>query len=127
MSTHASVTKATALGATGIKTLIDTLTVPGGGVSKIVGVWSSNMGGATMTTGQPITGIVELESQDTSVLPLQLPLDSVSILTSGAQSLSPRIVPVNIPVAAGNRIACYITLDLTNTAALTGRVGVIYE
>src|ERR1035437_4070812 len=126
MSTHAAVTVKLALGATGIKTLIDTLVVPQG-VSKIVGVWSSNMGGATMSTGQPITGIVELESQDVSLIPLQLPMDSASILTSGAQSLSPRIIPVSIPVTPGARIACYMTLDLTNSAALVGRVGVIYE
>ena len=125
MGTHSSVSALTALGTTGVKTLIDTMVVPQG-VSRIIGIWSNPIGGGTLTTGQPISGIVELESQDMAIIPLQLPMDAVDILTSGTTAFSPRIIPVDIPVTPGARLSCYMTLDLTNTGTLKGRVGLIY-
>lgn len=124
--TYAQVSAATALGTTGVKTLIDTITLTAK-AKQIMGVWAVAIGGATLTTGQPVSGVFELESPDLSLQPLQFPLDVVDVLTSGALAMNPHIIPVEIACQGQERILGYITLDLTNTGALKGRFGIITE
>jgi hypothetical protein len=123
--TYAQVSAATASGDT-TKTLIDTITVTAK-AKRIIGLWCTAVGAATLTTGEAATGIFELESSDLSLQPLQLPLDIVDILTSGAIGFSPRIFPVNIPVAGQERISGYVTMDQAQTGALKARFGIITE
>lgn len=122
---HALVSTLTATGDT-TKTLIDTITVPFG-AKKIIGVWSQAIGGATLTSGECASGILELESADIALQPMQFPLDIADILTSGALSLKPTIIPTDISVNGGERIAGYMTMDMAQTGALKGRFGLILE
>jgi hypothetical protein len=119
-------TAATALGATGIETLMGVITATAK-AKRIVGVWASILGAATMTTGQPVSGIFRLDSPDVNLAPCKWPLAQVSILTSGAVAMQTHIIPVDIPIQGLANISCYITIDLTNTATLKGRVGIIFE
>ncbi len=121
----AQVSAKTATGDT-TKTLIDTITVPKN-AKVIVGIWAYANGGAGMTTLENQSGILELESPDINIQPLQLPLDVITVLTSGATSFSPRVFPANIPVNGGERISGYVTMDMALTVATTARFGLIYE
>jgi hypothetical protein len=118
------VSAATATGDT-VKTLIDTLTVPAT-AKKIIGVWSYAVGAATLTSGEAVPGIIELESDDIALVPFQLPLECVVILTSGTTAFSPRVWNVSVPVNGGEKIRGYITMDMAQTGALKGRFGLIY-
>jgi len=120
--------QASALTATGdtTKTSIDTITIPKG-VKRIVGIWCYAAAAAAMTTAEAISGIVEFESSDVNLVPLQLPLDIISALTSGSVAISPRIFPANILVNGGERIQGYVTMDMAQTSALKARFGLIYE
>lgn len=122
---HAQVSALTATGDT-TKTLIDTITVPSK-MKRIKGIWCYAVGGATLTTGEAVTGILELESPDININPMQLPLDIVDILTSGAVGFSPRIIPVDIPVSGQESIKGYVTMDMAQTGALKARFGLIYS
>lgn len=108
------------------KTLIETLQVPQN-ARMIVGIWAYACAAAAITTAEQASGILELESPDINIQPLQLPLDIVGVLTSGAFSLSPRIFPANIPVSGGERISGYVTMDVAQTGAFKARFGFIYE
>lgn len=117
-----------ALTATGdtVKTAIDTLQVPQGAKS-IKGVVCQAVAGSTLTSGECVSGILELESPDINLNPSQWILDCVSILTSGAVAFNPRVYPVNIPVKGGERITGSVTMDEAQTGALKARFGLIYE
>jgi len=125
MVTKAQVSGATATGDT-VKTLIDTLTVPQS-VKRIVGVWCHALAGAGSTTLENITGIFELESDDSPLTPMQFPLDCVVVLTSGSVGINPRVWPLNIPVSGGEKIRGYVTMDMAQTVAGKARFGFIYE
>ncbi len=125
MTTKAQVSDATATGDTA-KTLIGTITVPQS-ARTIIGVWCHALAGAGMTTLENITGIFELESPDVNLQPLQLPLDCVTVLTSGVGAVSPRVWPVNIPVSGGAKISGYVTMDMAQTVAGKARFGLIYD
>jgi|SaaInl7_200m_RNA_FD_contig_101_325193_length_1854_multi_3_in_0_out_0_3 hypothetical protein len=116
---------ATATGDT-VKTLIDTLTVPID-AKAIVGVFAYAAAAATLTTGEAISGILELESDDMNISPFKIPLEVVTVLTNGAVAYNPRIWPVNIPVTGGAKIKGSMTMDMAQTAALKGRFGLIYD
>lgn len=122
---HAQASAKTATGDT-VKTLIDTVQVPQT-ARKVVGIWCYAIGGPGVTTLENASGIFELESDDLPLVPLQFPLDIVTVLTSGVGMLNPRIFPVNIPLTGGERIRGYITMDMAMTVALTGRFGLITE
>lgn len=122
---HAQVSALTATSDT-TKKLIDTITVPAK-MKRIKGIWCYAVAGDTLTTGEAVTGILELESPDININPMQLPLDIVDILTSGAVGFSPRILPVDIPVQGNERIAGYVTMDMAQTGALKARFGFIYS
>ena len=116
---------ATATGDT-TKTSMGTLTVPST-ARRIIGIWAYAVAGAGLTTLENASGILELESDDMALQPLQLPLDVVVVVTSGVATLSPRVWPVSIPVKGQEKITGYITMDLAQTIALKGRFGLIYE
>jgi len=121
----AQASAATAAGDT-TKTSIDTLTVPKS-AKMIVGIWAHAVAGPGTTTLENVTGILELESPDLNLQPLQLPLDCVAVLTSGSVAFSPRIFPANIPVNGGEKITGYVTMDMALTVANKARFGLIYE
>ena len=108
-----------------VKTLIDTITIFVF-VRAIVGIWAYALAGAAMTTAEAITGILELESDDLPLVPLQLPLDCVSALTNGGVGFSPRVWNVNIPVKGQEKVKGYVTMDMAQTGALKARWGLIY-
>lgn len=108
------------------KTLIDTLTVPAT-ARMIMGVWCYACASAAITSAEPVSGILELESDDLSLTPMQLPLDIINALTSGAVAYSPRVWNVNIPVKGGEKIRGYVTMDLAQTGAQKARFGFIYQ
>lgn len=120
--------QATALTASGdtVKTLIDTLTVPKT-AKAIVGLWAYGNAAATVTSGECISGIVEYESNDLSLQPLQIPLEQLTVLTSGATNSQNKVWPVNIPVSGGEEIKVYVTMDVAQTGALKARAGIIYD
>jgi len=125
MATHAQVSASTALGDT-VKTLVDTITTPQGAKS-IIGIWGYSEGGPGLTTLENRSGIMEFESSDAPIVPLQLPLDVVVVLTSGVSAFSPRVWPVNIPLGGQCRISCYMTMDMALTVANKGRFGFVYD
>lgn len=125
MATKAQVSAATAAGDT-TKTIIDTLTIPQN-VKRIVGVWCHAVAGAGITTVENVTGIFELESDDLSLTPFQLPLDCVVVLTSGTAAFNPRVWPTNLPVNGGEKVRGYVTMDMAQTVANKARFGLIYE
>ena len=116
---------ATATGDT-TKTSLGTLTVPAT-ARRIIGIWGYASAGAAITTAEGVTGILELESEDLSLQPLQLPLDVIVVLTSGAAAYSPRVWAVNIPVKGQEKITGYMTMDMAQTGALKGRFGLLYD
>lgn len=120
--------QASAVTATGdtVKTSIGELTVPQT-VRRIIGIWGYAIAAGAMTTAEAVTGILELESPDVNLAPLQLPLDCVSALTSGAVAFNPRIFPCNIAVPGGAKITGYMTMDMAQTGTLKGRWGLIYD
>jgi len=124
--TYGDCTTLTALGATGIETLIGTITLTAK-AKTIIGLWAVAIGGATMTTGQPVSGLFRLDSPDINLAPCKFPLDWLTVLTSGAVGMNPSIIRVNIPARGLANISCYITLDLTNTGPLKGRVGLLVD
>ena len=124
------VSKVSSLGAVNAtetnKTLIDTMTTPGG-CTKIVGVCAS-LKSAGLTTLEGISGILELESDDTPwegnqqfVLPQYQPL------TSGVGALNPFIFPCNIKTYGGQRVKCSITNDMVLTVNPSYRIQLMYE
>jgi hypothetical protein len=94
---------------------------------KITGVWAYAMGGATLTIAEAATGIFRLQSDSVDMSPSKFPLDWEAILTSGAVAGNTHIIPVDIPVVGLAQINCYITMDMAQTSAFKGRVGIIYE
>lgn len=125
MGTKLQVSAATASGDT-TKTLIDTLTVPKS-AKAIVGIYGHGIGAATLTTGEAVTGIIELESNDLNLAPCQIPLEQVTILTSGAVAQATKVWPVNIAVSGGEEIKGYITMDMAQTGGLKARFGIVYD
>ena len=128
MSDHVKATALVALGAAGVKTLIEATIIPKG-AKRIKGVASTWMGGGVMTTVEGVTGLLELESTDfpESIMPMQLPLDCAEVVSSGGVAFSPRFLPVSIPCQGQETINSYITVDNTKTGTLKGRVFYWYE
>lgn len=124
MTTKAQVSALTTEGGT-TKTLIDTVTVPQG-VRRIIGIWAY-IAVLGMTTLEPISGIIEFESDDMNIIPLQLPLDARDCVTSGMAAWSPHIIPVDVPINGTPKIKGSVTLDAATTIANKARFGFIYE
>lgn len=110
-----------------VKTLVDTVTLIAS-AKKIIGFAVSILGGAGATTLENVSGIVELESSDfPSFMPQQYLLDQVLVLANGVTSLSPRVWPMNIPCHGQERIAIYVTMDITLAINPRCRVQFILE
>jgi hypothetical protein len=118
----------TAASATGdtTETLMGTITLSAK-AKKIIGIWATAIGGATLTTGEAATGIFRLQSDSVDLSPSKWPLDNVSMLTGGSAQLPTHVIPVDIPVVGMAQINCYITMDQAQTGGLKGRVGLVYE
>ena len=123
---HAMASAIVALGDT-VKTSMGVLSIPKG-ARRIVGLWGHAVGGAGNTTLENVTGIMEFESDSLKLQPMQFPLDSLAVTgTLGSAGLKPTVWPVNIPDPGNTDIECFMTLDLAQTIANTGRWGLIYE
>lgn len=125
MKTYAQVSALTALGDTA-KTLIGNIQLSQK-ARLIIGFWSQINGGAGNTTLENRSGVLEIESGDLSIAPQQYPCEVTTVLTSGTTTYSPRIIPVNIPCRGGEVLSGYITEDLAQTVANTGRWGVLFQ
>lgn len=109
-----------------VKTIIDTLTIPAG-AKGIVGCIPEGHLAATITSGEVISGKLELESDDVNLQPCQLPIPSISVLTSGTTSLAPYMYPLTVPVKGGERVKGYITMDMAQTGALKAAFTLVVE
>ena len=120
--------QASALTAAGdtVKTLIEEMSLAKGG--KIIGVWCYASGVAGLTTIVPNSGIFELESATINgLLPAQFPLSIGQALTSGASDKDVKVWPMDIPVSKGDKLKCYVTMDVAQTGANACRFGVVTE
>lgn len=129
MATKIKSTSATASGDT-TKTLVGTITVPKD-AQRISGVMSTHRGAATTTSGEAVTGLVELESTDFECV-CQIPFDHGSglITTSGGMGGDPMDVhpiPVDIPCGGGGDVSCYVTMDQAQTGVLKSRIALVFE
>lgn len=122
---HAMASAVVALGDT-VKTSMGTISVPKG-AKRVVGLWGHAIGGAGNTTLENVTGIMEFESDSLNLQPMQFPLDGLAITGTGIGSFKPTVWPVNIPDPSNTEIECFMTLDLAQSIANTGRWGLIYE
>ncbi len=108
------------------KTSLGTLTVPAH-MKAITGIIMYASGGAGLTTLENISGILELESDDINLKPLQLPIEIIVVLTSGVAALKATVWNVNIPVSGKERITGYITMDQALAINPGCRFGLIYN
>ena len=122
---HAMVGAITALGDT-VKTSMGKITLPTN-AKRVIGVWGHALGGPGNTTVENVTGIMEFESTSLNLAPMQFPLDCLSITGTGMAHVAPKVWPVDWPAVANAEITCYMTLDMAQTLANTGRWGLIYE
>lgn len=109
-----------------VKTLIDTMTLPKD-CKRILGIACYADGTATLTTGEPLSGICELESDDMPITPCQVPIKRINVLTSGAEGGDLKHYPCDIPTKGGERIKVYVTLDVAQTGAQTARANLAIE
>lgn len=122
---HAMVSGVTATGDT-VKTSMGDITLPTK-AKRVIGVWAHAMGGPGNTTLEHVTGIVEFESESLNLAPMFFPLDNLTITGTGVSQGSVKVWPVDWEGVANAKITAYITLDMAQTIAGTGRWGLIYE
>lgn len=127
MQTFVQMSDLTATGDT-TKTKIGTITLSAR-ARKITGFCCYAAAAAIITSGEPISGVVEFESSDfpNGLQPMQLPLDVVDCLTSGATSYTPRFFPVQIPCRGQEKVDVYVTMDMAMTGALKARGFIVTE
>lgn len=127
MRTVYKTTDATATGDT-VKTLMGNITVPAD-ANRLVLICGYASGAATMTSGEPITGIMTIESDEGGFPTQVIPLDVVDVLTSGAAAypLSKWNCSIGVEGMRNGTIRCYITMDVAQTGGLKGRVTLMFE
>ena len=118
-------TTATATGDT-VETTIGTITLPPS-ARKIVGIGCYAMGAATLTSGEPVTGIFRVAVSGKDVTPAKFPLDIIDILTSGAIALNPRIFEVDWENVANSIVEFFVTMDVAQSGGLKARGYVIFD
>ena len=123
MATHGQSSGTTATGDT-TETSLGTLTVTQK-ATAIVGVWCYALGGATMTSGEAITGVYRLSSGDFDIAPFSLPLHLVSIVSNGAVGFNIQVMPVEVGGVSGGVLEVLVTMDMAHTGALVGRWGIL--
>jgi len=123
-------TKVTALPATTVETLIDTLKVPSG-AKRLIGVGCTfTAGGLGMTTLQNVSGKLTLKSPGMTskwVGDQQFLTSAVSPLTSGVAAVNPYIHPTNIDVIENIDIEVYGTSDEADTIVPGVRAQLIFS
>jgi len=119
------VTPLTATGDT-VETNIGSVDLPTT-ASRIIGIGCYAVAGATMTSGEAITGIFRVQINNKDVTPANFPLDCVNTLTSGSIAFSPRIFPVDWDGVGGGVVTFFVTMDMAQTGGLKARGFVIYE
>lgn len=122
---HMQVSASTALGDTA-KTSIGVISIPKT-AKRIVGFGGYAVGGPGNTTLENVSGILEIEADALNLKPLQLILDILTITGTGVGILQPRIWPHSIGNPGSVDIEGFMTLDMAQTLANTGRWFVIWE
>lgn len=123
---HGMIGAVVALGDT-VKTSMGSITLPTN-AKRVIGVWGHAVGGPGNTTLENVTGIMEFESESLNLAPMQLPLDNLTVTgTMGVSSTPVKVWPVDWAPCANAKITCYMTLDMAQSLANTGRWGLIYE
>ena len=117
------VSSSTALTGTTEK-LVDTLTVPAG-VSKIVGVQAHAGGGPGITTLENTTGKLRIRNKSRGD-EYEFLIHGLAVLTSGTAPIPAPIEPCDIPCGPTDQIEGYITMDMAQTVANTGRFRLIF-
>jgi len=118
-----------ALGATETtETNLGTITIPSAGVKKIVGVYGINFG--VQTTAESPAGYFRLQFKTvagTFKFPAQVFEDGAGTLAGGTTELTPKIIPVDIPVPQNETVTCYMAQHIASTGTRNGMVGLIME
>jgi hypothetical protein len=126
MSLNYQASALVAVGAAGVKTLIEDMVIAKG--KTLVGVWGYAEGVAGLTTLVPCSGIMELESSTIDgLLPCQIPLGISQIITSGGSEKDVKVWPLKCPIKAADKIKGYFTMDIGQTATKAGRFGIVTE
>jgi len=109
------------------KTKVGSITLPQG-LKRIVGVQHNHVGAATLTTGENVTGLLELESN--AFPKMQIPFAQAAILTSGA-NVGDLVIRDKLDIQGGNlpgsKVDVYVTMDMAQTGALKSQVALICE
>lgn len=93
---------------------------------RIVGIQHNHIGAATLTTGENVTGLLELESN--TFPKQQIPFAQAAVLTSGA--LGGDAVcrdKLDLPASGGATVDVYVTMDMAQTGALKSQAALICE
>lgn len=109
------------------KTTCGNIQLPAG-AKRIKGLWGY-VHQPGLTTLEMASGILEIESDDMSITPMQIPLNQDTMVTSGAVGQQVKVFPIDIPLPAGAAVTLkgFMTLDMALTTAEKGRWGVITE
>jgi hypothetical protein len=120
--------QASALTASGdtTETEIGSLVTPKA-ASWLHGVYAYGIAGAAITTAEAPTGIVSLESRDYNLQPIEIPLDLIVVLTSGAAAINPKLYLIRQPALELSTITGYVTMDMAQTGALKARFILVWE
>ena len=109
-----------------VKTSIGEITILKKGT--LVGVWCNATLVAGLTSIVPNSGIFELESaQVNSLLPASFPLSVAQAVTSGVSDKDVKVWPMELPVAANDKIDCKVTMDVAQTGANACRWGLVIK
>lgn len=118
-----------ALGATETtETNLGTINIPSAGVRKIVGVYGIDHG--VETTAEEASAYFRLAFKTVAgsyKFPAQVHNAGAGTLASPASELTPKIIPVDIPVPANETVTCYMAQYVASTGARRGTVGIIME
>jgi len=108
------------------KTLIEEMTIAKG--KRLIGIWADSNRVAGLTSIVPNSGVAEFESATMDgLLPCQLPLSCAQAVTSGGSDKDTKVWPMDIPIKVGDKIKCYITMDVAQTGANACRFGIVTE
>lgn len=126
MATRMQASALSALAGTA-KTTCGNIQLPAG-AKRIVGFYGY-VHQPGLTTLEMASGILEIESDDMSITPMQIPLNQDTMTTSGAVSQQVKMFPVDIPLPQGAAITLkgYMTLDMALTTVEKGRWGVVTD
>ena len=106
------------------KTSLGTITMPANS-KALVGAWAYVA--AVLTTLEPASGILEMESPDINLQPCQIPLNPCGAVTSGGVQQEIKVWPMTVALKGGERITGYLTLDMALTGNPKARFGLVVE